>query len=161
MWQNLANVLGKLCTAYDNLAKLGERKRDALVGIDMDGLSKILDEEQLAAAKIQNLEKQRGAILKELSKKRPDINESMKAEDFYKCAPSLGMEKRLISLHGTLSKKVDAALKIRDNNQILAQSALNAVKFHLNRLSGATVEPTYGHTGGDIVRHDKKFDFKA
>ena len=161
MWTKLIDVLGKICVVYDNLANIGERKRDALVTIDMEGLSKILDEEQLAAAKIQKLEKERGAILKELSKNNSAIKNSTKAEDFYQNAPSLAMEKRLISLHKTLTKSVNRAIKIRDNNQILAQGALDAVKFHLNRLSNAAVEPTYGKSGGDIVTHQKNFDFKA
>ena len=161
MWTKLIDVLGKICVVYDNLAKIGERKRDALVTIDMEGLSKILDEEQLAAAKIQKLEKERGAILQELAKNNPAIKDSTKAEDFYQNAPSLAMEKRLISLHKTLSKSVDRAVKIRDNNQILAQGALDAVNFHLNRLSNAAVEPTYGKKGGDIVTHQKNFDFIA
>ena len=161
MWQKLIDLLGKLCVVYDNVYKLGERKRDALVGINMDGLSKILDEEQLLASKIQNLEKQRGEIMKELAKSDGTITTQTKAEDFYKNAPTLSVEKRLIELHKTLSKNVDKALKIRDNNQILAQGALDAVQIQLNKLSGATVEQTYGSTGGDVVTHQKKFDFQA
>ena len=161
MWTKLIDVLGKICIVYDNLAKIGEKKRDALVTIDMEGLSKILDEEQLAAAKIQKLEKERGNILKELAKNNPAIDDSTKAEDFYKNAPSLAIEKRLITLHKTLTKNVDRAVKIRDNNQILAQGALDAVKVHLNKLSNAAVEPTYGSKGAEIVSRQKNFDFKA
>ena len=161
MWTKLIDVLGKICVVYDNLANIGERKRDALVTIDMEGLAKVLDEEQLAAAKIQRLEKERGNILKELAKTTPAINDATKAEDFYKNAPSLAIEKRLISLHKTLSKNVNRAVKIRDNNQILAQGALDAVKYHLNKLSNAVVEPTYGSKGGEVVTREKKFDFKA
>ena len=161
MWQNLIDVLGKICVVYDDLAKIEEKKHSALVGIDMENLSKILDEENLAASKIQKLEKKRGAILKDLAKNHIEINDSTKAEDFYKYAPSLAVEKRLLTLHKTLTKNVERAIKIRDNNQILAQSALNAVKYHLNRLSGATVEQTYGAGGNDIVTHQKKFNFDA
>ena len=67
----------------------------------------------------------------------------------------------MIALHKSLSKSVDRAIKIRDNNQILAQGALDAVKYHLNRLSNAAVEPTYGSKGGEIVTRQKNFDFKA
>ena len=161
MWQNLVDVLGKISLVYDQLAKLGEKKRDALVTIDMEGLSKILDEEQLLAAKIQKLEKQRGSILQEIAKTDNIINEQTKAEDIYRAAPSLSMEKRLLSLHKTLGRSVDRALKIRDNNQLLARGALDAVQTHLNRLSGAAVEPTYGSKGDDVVTHKKKLDFKA
>ena len=161
MWTKLIDILGKICVVYDNLAKIGEKKRDALVTVDMEGLAKVLDEEQLAAAKIQRLEKERGNILKELAKNNPAVSNATKAEEFYKNAPSLSMEKRLISLHKSLSKSVDRAIKIRDNNQILAQGALDAVKYHLNRLSNATVDPTYGSNGGETVSRKKNFDFKA
>ena len=87
MWQDLIEVLGKICAVYDDLGKLGERKRDALVSIDMKGLAKILDEEQLAAAKIQRLEKKRGSILIELSKQLK-VNENTKADEFYQKAPN-------------------------------------------------------------------------
>lgn len=157
MWQDLMDVLGKICVVYDDLKKIEERKRDALVGIDMDGLSKILDEENLAASKIQKLEQKRGSILQELAKTYPPTS---KAEDFYRNAPTLAIEKRLISLHKTLSKNVESAVKLRDNNQILAQSALDAVQYHLNRLSGAYVDPTYGKSGNSVT-HQKKFDFNA
>ncbi len=160
MWEELIDVLGKICLAYDGLTKLGEKKRDALVAINMTGLSKILDEEQLIAAKIENLEIRRKAILQELSKNNIAISNATKAEDFYKNAPTRAIENRLVSLHKLLTKNVNAAIKIRDNNQVLAQGALDAVKYHLNRLSNAAVQPTYGKSGG-IVTHQQKFDYQA
>ncbi len=81
--------------------------------------------------------------------------------ELYVKAPSVALRSKLANLHGTLTKNVERAVMLRDNNQILAQSALNAVKFHLNKLSGATINPTYGKMGGESVTHDKKFDFKA
>lgn len=160
MWQKLIEILNNLSAVYDELAKLGEKKRDALVAVDMDGLAKILDHEQLIAAKIENLEKQRGSILLELSKDNPAITSNIKAEDFYKMAPTPFVKKQLLIVHKKLSENVERTLKIRDNNQILAQCALDAVNFRLNQLSGAFVEPTYGNKGA-IVTHQKKFDYEA
>ena len=161
MWQNLIETLDKLSEAYDNLAALGERKRAALVGIDMRGLSDILDAEQLTTAKIQKLEKARVEILKSLSKTDTTLTETTPAKDFYRTAPSLDVEKKLLKLHERLSKSVDNAVKIRDNNRVLAQCALDAVQGQLNKLSGATIEPTYSGKGAGVVTHQKKFDFKA
>lgn len=160
MWQDLIEVLDKICDVYDKLANLGERKRVALVAVNIEGLSKILDEEQLIAAKIQKLEQQRGEILKNLSKNNSAVNSNTKAEDFYKTAPTPIITQKLLGLHKKLSQNVERTLKIRDNNQILAQSALDVVKYNLNRLSGAFVEPTYGNKGA-IVTHQKKLDYKA
>ena len=161
MWQDLIETLDKLGEVYDKLAALGEKKRNALVGIDMKGLSEILDAEQLLAAKIQKLEKQRIGILKSLSKSDKTVTVDTKAKDFYRTAPSLDVEKKLIQLHDRLNKSVDNAVKIRDSNRVLAQCALDAVQGQLNKLSGAAIEPTYSDKGAGVVTHQKKFDIKA
>lgn len=161
MWEKLTDTLDKLGGVYDSLANLGERKRSALVGIDMTGLSKILDEEQLLAAKIQKLEQKRVELLKDLSQSNKSVNETMRAEDFYRLAPSPEITGNLIRLHERLTQNVKRTLKIRDNNRVLAQCALDAVQGRLNKLSGAAVQPTYSGRGSDIVTHQKKFDFKA
>ena len=161
MWQNLLDILGKINVAYDKAIEIGERKHGALVMIDMEGLAKILDEEQLLTSKIQKLERQRGEALTNLSQSQPSIQPSSKMEDLFNLAPTRAVEDRLKLLHKNLTKKVNQTIQIRDNNQILAQSALNAVRYHLNKIGGATVEPTYGSGGNDIVTHKKNFDFKA
>lgn len=161
MWQNLIDILDKLGEVYDSLVTLGERKRAALVGIDIKSLSTVLDEEQLLISKIQKLEQQRVALLRDLSKENKNLTEATRAKDFYRSAPSRVIEQKLCAAHNKLSKNVERAMQLKENNQILAQCALDAVQGQLNRLSGATVEPTYSGRGSDIVSHEKKFDFKA
>ena len=157
----MIETLDKLGENYDKLATLGEKKRTALVGIDMKGLSNLLDEEQLITAKIQKLEQKRVELLKNLSQSNKTITETTRPKDFYRTAPTLAAEKKLIELHDRLSKNVDRAVAVRNNNQILAQCALDAVQGQLNKLSGAAVEPTYSGKGAGIVTHQKNFDFKA
>ncbi len=161
MWQNLIDILGKINLAYDNAISLGQRKHEALVTINMENLAKILDEEQLLTSKIQKLERQRGEILKNMSKSEPSIKIETKMQELFKLAPSRMIEDRLKSLHKSLTNKVNQTIELRNNNQILAQGALNAVKTQLNKIGGARVEPTYGNSGKDVVTHQKKFDFKA
>lgn len=161
MWQNLIETLDGLSETYDSLVNLGERKRAALVSIDAKSLSEILDEEHILIAKIQKLEQNRVEILKDLSKSDKTITEKTRATDFYRSAPSRAIEQKLIAAHNRLSKNVERALQLRENNQVLAQCALDAVQFQLNKLNGAAVEPTYSGTGSDIVSHKKNFDFEA
>lgn len=161
MWQNLIETLDQLGEIYDSLAALGEKKRNALVAIDMKGLSDILDAEQLLAAKIQKLEQRRVEVLKGLSKADKTLDAATSSKDFYHKAPSLAIEKKLLQLHKRLSKSVDKSLTLRNNNQVLAQCALDAVQGQLNRLSNASIEPTYSDKGAGIVTHQKNFDFKA
>ena len=154
MWQNLIDTLDKLGGVYDELAKLGEQKRAALVNVDMKRLSALLDQEKHFAIKIQELEQNRLVLLKNLSSS--DIN----AKELYKTAPQPAQAK-LFELHERLAENVQRALKLRDDNQVLAQCALAAAQMQLNKIGGATVEPTYSGKGSDIVTHRKNFDFMA
>ena len=99
--------------------------------------------------------------MQELAKHSGLVGENTKALDFYKAAPSRAVEDRLIRLHKTLSKNVDRALTLRENNNILARGALDAVSKKLNQLAGTSQDPGYGK-GGDVGFSNKKaFDFKA
>lgn len=159
MWQDLIDTLDKLGGVYDDLAKLGERKHAALVSVDMQKLSAILDEEKLFTTRIQELEQNRIELFNDLSK-NINLNESKTANAFYLSAP-LSAQEKLFNSHERLIKNVQRALKIRDDNQVLAQVALDATQVRLNKLGGASVEPTYSGKGSDIVTHKKNFDFMA
>ena len=154
MWQNLIDTLDKLGGVYDELARLGEQKRAALVNVDMKRLSALLDQEKHFAIKIQELEQNRLVLLKNLSPS--DIN----AKELYKTAPQPAQEK-LFELHERLVENVQRALQLRDDNQVLAQCALDAAQMQLNKLGGAMVELTYSGKGSDIITHKKNFDFMA
>ena len=154
MWQNLIDTLDKLGGVYDELATLGEQKRAALVNVDMKRLAALLDKEKHFAIKIQELEHNRLALLKNLSPS--NIN----AVELYKTAPQPAQAK-LFELHERLAENVQRALKFRDDNQVLAQCALDAAQMQLNKIGGATVEPTYSDKGSGIVTHQKNFDFMA
>ena len=160
MWQDLIDTLDKLGEIYDDLAKLGEEKRSALINVDMKKLSDILDEEQNFATKIQTLEQKRIELFNDLSKSNINLSESTTAKDLYQSAPSLVAKENLIRLHKRLVKNVQRTLKIREDNQILAQCALDNVQMNLNKLGGATVEPTYSGKGAGVVTH-QNFDFMA
>lgn len=152
MWQNLIDTLDKLGATYDDLANLGEKKKATLINVDMKNFPALLNEEKSIVAKIYKLEQNRCEVFKDLS--------ITSAKDFYKSAPKPVAEK-LFALHERLVENVQRALKIHDDNQVLAQCALDSVQMKLNKIGGAMVEPTYSGKGAGIVTHQKNFDFMA
>ncbi len=156
MWQALIDTLDKFGATYDDLATLGEKKYSALVNVDMKSFSALLEEEKAIIAKINKLEQNRLELFKDLSKS----TEATSAEDFYKSAPA-PIAEELFKLHKRLVENVQRALKLRDDNQVLAQCALDSAQIKLNKLGGATVEPTYSGKGTGVVTHQKNFDFMA
>ena len=75
-------------------------------------------------------------------------------------APAGKMREVLQKLYTMLQATVQEAQEISENNAILIRAAMNAAAFHLNRISGAAVEPAYGK-GGEVVSHRKNFDYNA
>jgi hypothetical protein len=54
--EDLIEVLNQECTAYDELLGLSSKKTPVIAAGDLEKLSQITDEEQIAVGKIQKLE---------------------------------------------------------------------------------------------------------
>ena len=155
------DVLGKIYLAYQDMLTLGGKKKSALVAVDMKGLEKLLEEERTLAHRVQELEKKRKEVLRQLVESNKGIRPDSKLVEMYAFAPSKLVENRLKDLHRKLDDCIKKVESQNSDNMVLTQGALQAVNFHLNRLGGASVEPTYGSGGQDVVSHKQKFDFKA
>ena len=81
-------------------------------------------------------------------------------KDVIRLAPN-SLSRVLSQLHAALTKHTERAKELSDNNRFLAEGALGAVTYHLNRLSGAAATGSYGSSGGETVDHARGFEFKA
>lgn len=157
----MLDVLGKMNLVYRDVLTLGEKKHGMLVAIDMKGLDALLKQEQELLHQVQKLEKRRKEVMGEMAASVRGLTPESKMEELFSCAPSKPVEDRLKTLHKGLDELLRKVEERNQNNKILTQAALDAVGFHLNRLSGATVDPTYGSGGQDRVSQNKTLDFKA
>lgn len=160
MWQEFAGTLNELNKTYQELIALGKKKRDVLVTLDMKGLERLLTSEEKLTARVQTLEEKRQKALIHLAVKNHSINRESKIDDLLPHAPAQ-LQPVLRQLNAALTQNVAAAKELSDGNQLLITSAMQAVSYHLNRLGGATVEPTYGQAGGEVVTHERRFEFDA
>jgi flagellar biosynthesis/type III secretory pathway chaperone len=161
MWNELLDVLGKMNLVYRDVLTLGEKKHGTLVTIDMKGLDALLKQEQELLHQVQKLEKRRKEVMGKLAASVRGLTPESKMEELFSCAPSKPVEDRLKTLHKGLNELLRKVEERNQNNKILTQAALDAVGFHLNRLSGATAGNTYGNGGEDRVNQNKTLDFKA
>ena len=160
MWKDLLDVLGRLDLVYKEVVPLLKQKKQALIGLKLDELKGIIAKEESLTQKIEQLEKQRLEILNQMAQQNPNINADVKMQDLFSQAPNKIISQRLDLFHKNLSKHIEEVKKISEENNVLATAALDATKFHLNRLSGAKVEPTYGKTG-DVTSRRNNYDFNA
>ena len=161
MWKDLLDSLGKLEIAYREAIPLLKEKKQALIGLNFKAIKEISEREKKLTEKIESLEKQRLEIFAKLAEQNPNVKADMKLKDLFKLAPTKIIEGRLMFLQDSLTKNIDTVKEISGETQFLANAAMNAVQYHLNRLSGAQVQPNYGKSGNDIVTRQKNFDFKA
>ena len=160
MWQQLADVISSLTDAYGRLTEAGKAKRDALVAVDMARIDELVKSEQAIVEEIEKLEASRRKALSAISAHEPYIGESSSSgEVISKCPDEL--RGKMKSVNDALREKVKAARRIEMDNGFLASTALGAVRYNLNRIGGAAVEPGYGGSGEEIVTREKKFDFEA
>lgn len=160
MWQEFAGTLNELNKTYQELIALGKKKRSALVAIDMKTLEGLLPAEKTLTERVEMLEKKRQKALIHLAVTNRSIKKDSKLEDLLPLAPAV-LRQVLIQLNAALTKSATEASELSEGNQLLIRSAMKAINYHLNRIGGASVEPAYGSTGGEIVTHRKNFDFNA
>ena len=160
MWQELVKVLGKLAEAYERLVAIARQKQAALVAVDMTRLEQLLGEEKGLIDEIEHLEFGRQQILMQLAKAVPALSSAATMEEVGEQSPP-DIRPWLARLHRQLDEAVSKAKEAGKANEFLIQSALSAVRYHLNRLGNSVVEPAYGGKGQEVVSQHKNFDFQA
>ena len=160
MWQELAATLNELNKIYQLLIETGKRKHDVLVAIDMKALEGLLEEEKQLTQKISVLEQKRQKALIHLAVENRSIRQNTQMTEVLELAPK-ELQMVLRQLSQALTASTTEVIELRDNNNILIRAAMNAASYHLNRIGGARVEPSYGQGGSEVVSHRKNFEFNA
>ena len=65
--ENLITVLGGICDEYDNLLELSTKKKPAIISGNLEELSKITDEEQIVASRINHLDNKRREVIQDIA----------------------------------------------------------------------------------------------
>ena len=160
MWQELAATLNELNKIYQQLIETGKRKHNVLVAIDMKALEGLIEEEEQLTQKIGVLEQKRQKTLIHLAVENRSIQKDTQLSELLELAPK-ELQPVLRQLSQSLTASTTKVSELRDGNNLLIRAAMDAAAYHLNRIGGARVEPSYGQGGSEVVSHRKNFEFKA
>lgn len=161
MWQELIKNINNLIIIYQSLFSLNEDKRRAVLAIDMEKLSQIVESEQKLTQQIVALEQERQNILLELSKEKQLVKSDLRAIDLQQLCP-VELQGALQKVNLALSQIVEKTTRLNENNMMLLQGALAAVNVNLNNLTDTQAQPDYGKDGSQAFSQQKReFDFKA
>ena len=162
MWNAFTETLAELYRQYEKINALQEKKRGVLVALDMAALEKLTAEEDFLARAVQELEKQRLTQLAQIAKDTPGVSAETNMEELALLAPTDAVHRSVLAASRKLSRIVKETKELSDANSLLIEGALIAVNRQLGRIGGAVVDPVYGSSGSEQVRHLKKnLDYKA
>lgn len=138
----LVEVLEKENSEYIELIALSKEKTSTIVKNDIDGLQKIMDQEQKGVDRVNVLEKQRENTVKDICKvlrlEPQDLTVKVLI-DLLKKQPT--EQKKLIDIHTKIRKTLDEMVRINENNQALIKESMEILDFEMNLIKGLKMAP--------------------
>lgn len=160
MWQNLIDIIQTLVEIYAQLFVLNEKKRKAVLDIDMHTLEGLIKEEQAIINSIITAEQTRKNILKTMAVNNSPINEHSNVKNLLHFCPQ-EYKDSFLKVNNDLSASVQKVSSISEANKLLMQGALTAVNMNINSLAGIKADPGYGKNGTqNFSPHEKNFELK-
>lgn len=142
LMEDLLDVLGKEEKQYQDLARLGKRKREVVIKADIAALTEITEEEQDVASVLQNLAKKRTRVLNDMATvlgKDPKEITITKMIGYLDGQPE--EQKKLSEQRDRLLEAGTQMAAINQQNETLLKQALEMVEFDLTLLKSMRQAP--------------------
>lgn len=140
--ENLIDVLDKENTEYEKLVVLAEEKTPTIIKGDVEGLSRITEDEQVIVGRIQGMEKQRIKVLADVANVVNRDVETLKLIDLIQMLEKMPeQQKRLKDIHERLKETTEKLRLLNDKNQLLLADKLDMVDFNLNMIRAMKSAP--------------------
>lgn len=152
--ENLIDTLKKENEEYEQLLDLSQEKTGKIVNADLDGLQEIVGKEQAIVERIMLLEKKREECVDDIGNV---LNIPVKELKLDKLIMMLEKQpsdqKKLIEVHDSLRKTLDAMVRSNDNNKALLEESLEMIEFELNLAKSVKMAPetaNYGKSAANV-----------
>lgn len=166
--ENLVETLEGENTEYQKLLELSRSKTQIIVNGDLEQLQKVTDDEQVIVDKINNLEKQRIQIMKNVAKILNTDVEGLKLETLISLLGKAPKDQKALSLiHDKLKITLHEMKTINERNAVLLNSAIEMVEFDLSLIQAMKKAPETANynkgaynTGSVLLTSSGNFDAK-
>ncbi|NDO48163.1 flagellar protein FlgN [Lachnospiraceae bacterium MD335] len=156
--ENLIDVLDKENTEYEKLVVLAEEKTPTIIKGDVEGLSRITEDEQVIVGRIQGMEKQRIKVLADVANVVNRDVETLKLIDLIQMLEKMPeQQKKLKDIHERLKETTEKLRLLNDKNQLLLADKLEMVDFNLNMIRAMKSAPQTAnytrdaYTNGEVL----------
>lgn len=142
LMENLIEVLGQECDAYEELLALSQKKTQVIASANLENLQKITDEEQEAVGRVNHLDKRRMEVTKDIADVLNRDVETLKLSRMIEMMASRPAEQAALARsHDRLQSSVRELRRINEQNRELLANALEMVEFEMNLLQAFQAAP--------------------
>lgn len=142
LMENLIDVLGQECTEYEGLLTLSQKKTPIIASGNLEDLQKITDDEQNVVIRINQLEKKRIEVTKDIANVLNRDVDSLKLTNLIDMLAGRPVEQeKLAAAHDRLQTAVHSLQRINEQNRELLTNALEMVEFEMTLLQSMKAAP--------------------
>lgn len=150
LMENLIEVLGQECDAYEALLALSQKKTQVIASANLEDLQRITDDEQEAVSRVNRLEKRRAEVTADIANVLNRDVETLKLSRMIELMQSRPAEQaKLAEAYDRLRGSVRELRRINEQNKELLEDALEMVEFEMNMIQASKAAPeTANYTRG-------------
>ena len=142
LMENLIQVLGQECDAYEALLDLSQKKTQVIASANLENLQKITDDEQEVVSRLNRLEKRRIEVAADIANVLNKDVETMKLTNLIEMLSARPAEQAaLAAVHDRLKSVVREVQRTNEQNRELLEEALELVNFEMNMLQAYKAAP--------------------
>ena len=140
--ENLIDVLNRECETYEGLLELSRKKTPVIITGNLEELSRITDEEQEYAGRLQNLDKTRAEVTADIANVLNRDVEALKLTKLIEILAARPSEQSaLIDVRDRLQKVVHALRQVNEQNSELLKDSIEMVQIEMNLLQSFKAAP--------------------
>lgn len=166
--ENLITILGSLSDEYDNLLGLSTKKTPVIIAGNAEELSKITDEEQIVVSRINQLDRKRQEVVRDIANVVNRDVEDLKLDSIIQMLePRPSEQQKLAEVYDRLKDAVRKEKRVNEQNRELITSMLEMIEFDINMYQAMKTAPETAnynkgaHSAGSVIGVDRSgFDAK-
>ena len=169
LMENLIDILEKENEEYTILTEISKEKTPVIIKGDLDKLNEVTEREQVIVARIQNLEKKRITVMKDIAEVTNRKGEDLKLPELIHMMENRPKERdALTRIHDRLKTTLGGIKLINEQNRELIQNSLDMVEFEMNMIQSLRRAPETADynkgaysVGNTMGSGTKRFDSKS
>lgn len=147
LFKQLLDILTEEREIYAALLELSGGKKEAIVSSALESINKIVRDEQVLVARIQDRERARAKCVIALAELSGEKDASLQTFAYLASAPE--EKERLDELQLTLPALIERLRAVNEINRRLIESRLKYVQFVMDSMTPGAGAATYGAQGED------------